>query len=268
MSLENIIDRIAKLRRLATSNNANEAAAAAAAADKLMQEHGIAEAQLEAAGERTKEEPIKATDPVAQWVGGKTPTWGVMLASGLIRHYDCSCYIDPFTRRVDGERWERGKRIVAFGRPSDLENVRYVYAWLSVEIERLAKKNAGNGRAWINSFRVGAVRGCLDAMRSAKEAAREEARAAAARRSHLPDGALGTSTVSQPANLTQALVLVDARAVEARALRDKMAPKLRSTGSFRTGSSSDGYHAGREVGSRLGAQHGRLATGGARALKG
>jgi hypothetical protein len=249
----NVIEKIAKLRRLAMSTNINEAAAAAAAADRLMQEHGIAEAQLEAAGEAPKETPTEEPTPLAFWIGNHVPQWQLQLGARLVHHYGCACYTDRSRRKVGLDQWERGRTLNIVGRPSDLASVRYMYAWLVLEIEGLAQRNRGNGRAWINSFRLGAVRGVIEAMRAEKEKVMAETR---------------QNAPIASANTCAALVLIDNRAKAAIAARDALHTNLKGGRSSRGPSDGDGYGAGREAGARLGAQHKGLSSGGTRALKG
>jgi Protein of unknown function (DUF2786) len=262
----NVIEKIAKLRRLATSTNVNEAAAAAAAADRLMQEHGIAEAQLEAAGEAPKENPVEDLSPLAFWQGKHTPSWQVQLGARLVSHYGCSCYLGRATREINPGQWARGATLCIIGRPSDIASVRYMYTWLTVEISRLASLNAGNGRAWINSFRLGAVSGVIEAMRAEKAKVMADARAEAGVHTGNGEGAI----VAANPNASAALVLIDNRAAEALKVRDALHGKMGKGRSSRGPSDGGGYHEGRTAGARLGAQHsaGKLNAGGTRALKG
>jgi hypothetical protein len=173
-AMDAIIDKVQKLRRLATSSNVNEAAAAAAAADRLIQEHGLVEAQLAAEGKGDSEQPNEDPDALVRW-GRRAPAWQLRLAVGLIRHYNCACYREQTYRQSSGH----GQQLKIIGRPSDIASVRYMYAWLVVEIDRLAHKHKGNGRSFISSFRQGAVHGVLSAMREEKERARQQATSAA-----------------------------------------------------------------------------------------
>ena len=59
-TVEEVIAKVQKLCRLATSTNVHEAAAAAAAADRLIQEHDLAEAQLQSEGVTGAEAPTDA----------------------------------------------------------------------------------------------------------------------------------------------------------------------------------------------------------------
>jgi uncharacterized protein DUF2786 len=243
-TMSQVIDKIQKLRRLATSSNVHEAAAAAALADKLIQEHGLQEAQLEAEGKAPGEKPSLETEPVAAWTG-LTPAWQMALGGLLCNHYDCACYRENIRR--EGKRVGEVLRIV--GRPSDVSTFRYMYAWLVLEIERLAQaarpvepcRSPADLVAYRNSFRHGAVNGVIYAMRNAKAEAQKQATSAA-------------------------IVLVNARQAEAEAAMAAAAGKLRSTKLGRA-SRGDGFRDGHKAGQNL---HGRdkaaLPTGGARQL--
>lgn len=173
-AVDAVIAKVRKLRGLATSSNVHEAATAAALADKLIQEHGLAEAQLEADGREVAEEAEEAVDPTISWQG-QTPAWQSVLASFLGRHYDCAAYRNHGWR--DGKRYEE-QRVV--GRPSDVQTLRYMLAWLVAEIERLAHQEPkGLGRSYYNAFRMGAVAGVRTSMTAAKEGARKQATSAA-----------------------------------------------------------------------------------------
>jgi hypothetical protein len=167
-----IIDKIRKLLSLSKSSNANEAAAAAAAAQRLMTEHQIAEAELEC-GEQ-HERATLADDPIDTF-GWQTPLWKEQLLGSLVQLNGCMSWKQS--------RWENGtcvRKVQIVGRPSDVATVRYLYAWLTVEIERLAQRDAkGRGRSYANSYRVGAVTGCVSAMRIADRQARQTAPSAA-----------------------------------------------------------------------------------------
>jgi hypothetical protein len=274
MSNESIISRVQKLLALRKSaeirhqqsgdpTGLNEAKAAAAAADRLIQEHGLTEAELEVRGERTAEPVGESPNGFGNWTK-QVPSWELGLASGLIRHYDCAAIQTRYQRRI-GDVWERGTCIRAIGRSSDIENARYMYTYLVLEISRLAEKNKGNGRSWLNSFRLGAVRGVLEAMAESKRAAREIAK-----------HGQGPSTVDASGNVwpstsavtSAALVLVDSRKDEALAKRKELYPKLYAGRRTSGPSSSDGYHAGREAGAGLARQSKALGAGGTRQLKG
>lgn len=175
MSQADVIAKIKKLRALATSDNEHEAAAAAAAAERLLQEHRLSEAELE--GDSGPKEQAELSEDPLDVFGRKAQVWKGVLVFGLGKLHGCYVFQDRVRRRGATEI-HLVYRIV--GRPSDVATVRYLYAWLTSEIERLAHQHGkGKGRTWFNSYRRGAVAGVLEAMRGASKAVRAEASATA-----------------------------------------------------------------------------------------
>lgn len=82
-----LIEKIRKLRALSLSENVHEAAAAAAAAERLIQEHNVAEAELEAASDAQVEAPTR--EDLAE-VGTSSPTWKLFLSSALEKAHGCA----------------------------------------------------------------------------------------------------------------------------------------------------------------------------------
>lgn len=134
MGIEAVIEKIRKLRALSMSTNANEAANAAAAADRLIHEHRLSEAELEASGE----------DGEAPEYGGelfsesRRTVWRWQLANLLCGQYDVASW-----RRRD----ERGMNYQMVGRASDVQTVRYMFGWLSREVRDIAASKPGLPRA-------------------------------------------------------------------------------------------------------------------------
>lgn len=261
--IQSVIDKVRKLRALAArAGTVQEAEAAAAIADKLFQEHGLEEAQLEAAGTLPAEAPAEETEPLVKWIG-KTPTWGLFLVDGLIEHYDCVYYRAWLYPTAGPSRWRSiGEQIRIVGRPSDVATVRYMWGWLSVEIERLAQLHKGNGRSWLDSFRRGAVRGVLEKLRDSKRASLDEARA---------KSAVVESILGDKAPGSTAIAIYDARGKDAKAKLYELHPDIekrdkRSRGgtAWRGASSSDGYHVGRQAGGNI---HTGAALGGGGSVK-
>lgn len=146
-----ILSKVQKLLRLATSSNANESALAAAKAQELIDKHQLAAALLALdSAEPTKgldDEPIvdfeQAGAPL--YASKKLDRWRGGLASVIARQNGCRIYFS-------------GSDIALVGRPSDAETVRYLYGYLSREVERLAtEQGQGMGRTWRNNFRLGVV---------------------------------------------------------------------------------------------------------------
>lgn len=188
MDLQSVLIKIRKLRALASSANEHEAAAAAAAAKKLVEQYRIDEAQIVEDTEIVKDrEPLEwffsphsmdPTEPEGQ--DAEVVFWKMALIVGLTDTHGCLSY--TWTHKDSGDK---GVRLV--GKPSDIALVRAMYEWLRDEIERLSVKEYEadfyRGRHWMDSYRLGAVRGCLLAMRTAADeirmaASSEEARSA------------------------------------------------------------------------------------------
>ena len=157
MSLDAVIAKVQKLRALATSSNANEAAAAAAAADKLIQEHRLSEAEIEASADVPFELPDEDPGPLLQQKSRQMWKWH--LGSVISDHYDVAHY------RMS--KWD-GHAFKMIGRPSDVATVRYMHAWLTAEIERLARPLLREMKA---SFCLGAVLGIRDQLIASKKTA-------------------------------------------------------------------------------------------------
>jgi hypothetical protein len=150
MTEANIISKVQKLLRLSTSSNAHEAALAAAKAQELIDQHNLQSAllELESAAPRNglDDEPIekfeadRALDrPV------RLDRWRAYLAQVVGKANGCSIYLS-------------GGAIALVGRPSDAETVRYLYAYLAREVERLTtEQGKGCGKTWRNNFRNGVV---------------------------------------------------------------------------------------------------------------
>jgi Protein of unknown function (DUF2786) len=263
--INSVIEKIKKLRALSRkAGTPAEAEAAAAIADKLLQEYGLAEAQLQASGDKPAETIDEHTFTT---FAARAPTWQRILASGLIRHYDCASYLIWLYRSPEGIPFDRpclSQRII--GRPSDIEAARYMFNWLVVEIERLAQLNAGQGRSWLDSFRRGAVQGVLSKLYESKKAAREEVAAKARVAEAInPDVAKTTST---------GLAIYDRRKEEAKAKLYELHPDIkkqekRSRGgtAWRSASNYDGFRQGREAGGNIHVGASLNSGGSAKALR-
>jgi len=251
MNIQSVIEKIQKLRKLSRSDNIHEAEAAAAAADRLIQEHGLAEAQLEAEGAAPVEKPSEDAASFVEW-HGNAPTWQRILSSGLVRHYDCACYLKWI--------WVNGRNRLALqiiGRPSDIATARYMYGWLALEIDRLAKEaSRGQGKAYADSFRRGAVSGVIEKLRLSRESVRQEAEA--------------RNKVAQAINpelkISAALAIYDRRREEAREAMHATHPDIAASAKRSRGGSSysspsryDGYTDGKRAGANI---HTGAALGG------
>lgn len=140
-----LIEKIRKLRALATSDNVNEAAAAAAAAERLIAEHDLSEASFAL----PEDDATVTYETIFTW-GKRITRWQEILLACLRQAYSCKAYLD--------QTGGNGIRYVAYGRPQDLETLSYQYAYLSSEILRLAGRECkGKGKAYSNAFKIGAA---------------------------------------------------------------------------------------------------------------
>lgn len=172
-NLDAVIRKIADLRRLATSSNLHEAEVAAAAAARLAEKHRISEAEIEEAGTEPGEQAVQDRE-VLDDDRGRTIVWKRSLASILSAHFGCALVRVP--EKVDESFVYR---LLIVGRPSDTAIVRYLYAWLSLDLARIAtREGRGRGASWKRSWLVGAVTGIREQL--TKAAATERATAGAA----------------------------------------------------------------------------------------
>lgn len=224
--MSNLIEKVKRLRALGQSSNVHEAAAAAAAAERLIQEFNLSEADL--IDSPTDYIPGRRT---ADTFGRRVPGWKQWLAGLLSRAYQCKIITD----------YQHGA-IYIWGREADLDTFQYQYAWFTIEIERLVKRQAtGKGKSYADAFRKGAVSAISEAIKASTASVRTTA----------------TST---------ALVIVDARA----ALAEKTAlgaykPEEMSKTHVTPAQNAAGYYAGKEAGSRLN-QRTQLGASGTRML--
>jgi len=171
MSHFNVIEKIKNLRNLATSANAYEAAAAAKVADKLIAQHRISEAEIQASSKVDLPAAIKADNPLYETA--RVTSWKNNLASYLTAHYGCKM-INDFTYTAESRN--RISRYYIIGNKGDTEIVRFMFTWLSNEIERLCKKHCkGKGRVVCASYCEGAVDGINVQLALSKEEIKREA---------------------------------------------------------------------------------------------
>lgn len=177
---DKVVDKIKKLLRLAESADVNEAAAAAGQAQRLMEQHNIDQAMIaleeDDGSPSVEEEPIKEfDDEEALHVWSRLATWKLQLGWAVASANGCRTFQSYWWDNTKG----RSMRTIGIvGRPSDVATVRYLYAYLMSEIDRLCQASSrGKGRTWANSFRLGAVHEVRKRLSEAKAKARAEARA-------------------------------------------------------------------------------------------
>ena len=156
-----LIKKVKDLRALAArAGTPAEAEAAAAAAERIIVQHMIDEAAIAASESRAEELPAEG-DPI--WEGTSTKVWINMLAGGLAKMHGCAVLILKESRG----RKTLSVKIRIAGTKTNIELVRYLFAWLTLEIERFACREHGTSAR--NSFRVGAVCGVLSAMEAGQK---------------------------------------------------------------------------------------------------
>lgn len=221
--MSKVIARVIHLRKLAAGNtNIHEANAAAAAADKLIQEHRLSQAELEASGNA----PSDPMSSVKLHEGGRRTAWRETLLHALSGHYGCSWYMNH-GRDFSSGREKRSCDYTLVGRQSDVEIVVYMFSWLTEEIERLCRwhsggKGTGYARAWLDGAAIG-VRDTFN-QRKAEMKAKE---------------------------VSSAMVLLDNRSKEAEKHKYATVPGLKKVASVQGGrdysAREQGYKVGREI---------------------
>lgn len=138
-----ILDRVAKLLRLAESANANEAANALAQAQALLMKHDLDRAEVRLDDEPDDEPIVDDYVHRARRVTG----WRVTVFDALAKANGCRILIST------------GYGIAIYGRASDIAAVKYLAGYYSKEVDRLVKLHAtGRGRRYATAFRAGAAR--------------------------------------------------------------------------------------------------------------
>jgi hypothetical protein len=157
-----LIERLRRLLELSKSGNANEAANAAAAAQRLMTEHSISEAMLDESEESLGE--IGDNELCADGAGAR---WRHHLAAGLTEANQCKAYVS---------RLGRAHRLMIVGHARNVATVRYLFAYVAREIERLCRDAGVGDRVFNNNFKLGAAITVSRRLRESVAAARDRAR--------------------------------------------------------------------------------------------
>lgn len=242
MTHDEAVSKAVRLLRLAQSDNPHEAALAAAKAQEIIDRYKLT-GITEESSIPVVEEPIRDFEAPLDGTTGNMARWRVMLASTLAKANQSRVYT-----------WTdaRGKSIKIVGRPSDAETIRYLYQYLTREIERLASLHAkGNGKTWANNFRLGIVDEIGDRLREQREAT--------------------VHAVKQETANTSALVRVDQALAkmekQAGAVADWMKENLKLKKTYsQTRYDDSARMAGRRAGKSINLGSGRAMTSGAKAL--
>ena len=148
---------IKKLLNLANAPSATEgeAANAASRAQALMTKHQISSAALDF--DEVRAELIKDwEDPLDS--SNRMPMWRTQLAMAISTVNSCKVY-------------KSGADLKIIGEESDVQSVRYLFAFLTREISSLSRQYSGNGRTWTNNWRLGCVDSLRERLKLAKAAA-------------------------------------------------------------------------------------------------
>lgn len=237
MEIQQVIEKVNRLRSLSNSTNVHEAAAAAAAADRLMQTYRISAAELALANKA--QEPIVLIDEYL-YTSGRLVVWKSWLASVLCEHYGCAYFLQTVPSDKDGARGTM-KALRVFGCKSDFDIVKYMYGYLTAEIERLTKLEAsGKGHVFSQSYSVGAVQGIKDQLNKSINAMRAE-------------------TTSE-SSTSAAMVLLSSRTeLSKKEMNRKM--NLKKSAASKQRYDSDGYASGRERGQNIALRAGLSGKG-------
>jgi Protein of unknown function (DUF2786) len=193
-STDKLLERVRRLLALAESPNVHEAAAAAGRAQALITRYKL-ESLLEARRDTEARLSDGRDEPLD--VGRKIRKYKLVLAAGLAQANGCVAYSVEVARRE--------QHLCVAGQPNDQAAVAALWSWLVKRLEWLsATHGAGEGRAWHESFRIGAADTIVERLAAVQRA----------ERSALSDGGQNTEGGELPS--PAALVRLDA-ALEARA---------------------------------------------------
>jgi hypothetical protein len=243
MTLDEAIAKATKLIRLSQSSNPHEAALAAQRAQEILTRYEIDRASLSLDGGEAAAEPDEPIEdftrkgaPLDDNDGKATlPFWKGHLASTIAKANQARVY-------------QIQAQIGIIGRPSDVEKVRYLYAMLVRETDRLAEEHGkGCGRTWRNQFRLGVVDAIAAKLAEAREKVAAEMR--------------GASTGTALVRVNQAIELVRRKDLAVDAwIRSNL--RLRTT-TRRFKGNEAAREAGREAGKAINISGARGALGSA-----
>jgi hypothetical protein len=235
------LQKAAKLLRLSTSSNPHEAALALSRAQEIMDRFKLSADAVNGAGSEVhSDEPIANFDFDPLERATKVDRWKTQLSVSIAKANQCRVYLG-------------NGGICLIGRASDVQTVRYMFAWLVREIERLAARDCkGAGRTYWNNFRLGAVESVAKRLR---ESATETIAA-------VKSEAFQTGGQHALMIVEKSAALMVQRAAEVDEWTKKNM-RLRSGGSHRTTYNESARDAGRRAGAsiNLRGSSGRLGSG-------
>jgi hypothetical protein len=169
-----IVERIQRLLALATSSNVNEAAAAAAKAQELMARYDIEQAALDV---ESGDDDVAVSTEVLLEMGARVEGWKGILAAALGDANSAKVY----TSKTFNSAGKTQNTFQIIGTKDQANTIRYMFAYLVNEVERLAKGADGSGRSYLASFRLGAASVIATRLREAATDARKQVEVEAAR---------------------------------------------------------------------------------------
>jgi len=151
-----------------------ESAAAARALAALLDKHRISMTELEMSGSEEKEDIVaNRSEPIAVW--RRAVTWRRNLISVLCQHYGVAHWHQMAVCSQSHSRWGLPLRrnyetsVFLCGRQSDMDIVRYMFAWLSADVTRIGKSYCvGRGRRFSHSWMIGFVGGIEEQLTEAR----------------------------------------------------------------------------------------------------
>jgi ribosomal protein L29 len=151
MKHEEALRKAISCLKLAQSANQHEAALAAAKAQDIMTRYNLSLDDMEYS-DKPKQEPIQDfghTDPLHEVCQVDT-RWTLSLSYCIARMNSCRTY---FHTKASGSCM-----VKIIGRASDVQTVRYIFAWLEREVRRITKQECqGHTRKYQVDFRTGVV---------------------------------------------------------------------------------------------------------------
>ena len=166
-NLSSVIDKVKKLLALTQSSNANEAAAAAGAANKLIDQYRLSEIDLHQ-DDPDLDPMIEADDYIYE--SGKITPWKRQLVRVLAFHYGCAHWNDA--------HYPEGRKVTRYrlvGKTSDIQIIRFMFPWLTLECQRLSDLEAkGKGRVYVASYCEGFVNGIALQLKASRVEAQRE----------------------------------------------------------------------------------------------
>jgi hypothetical protein len=159
-----LIGRINQLRAISRSTHSKaEAETCLQLVAKLIAEHQLSEATIEAESGKTDEEMF--TDQESDWnvvyESGRSTPWKAKLVTGLARLNGVYCLQFHGIRNATSHR--QGSRYRVFGRKSDIEITKYMFDYLVNLISSLAQDYVvGGKKRGVNPERESWALGCVD----------------------------------------------------------------------------------------------------------